>query len=183
MKKKLRCCAITKKGSVCKKRKGNDIYCNQHTKECTICLEQCKTPKTLNCSHTYCNECISKWIYLEINTTCPNCRTDVTYEEENEMFRYCYENNFLSKVVINEYIIDDEELIEFTTNILQENSNYSADEWVLFKRYLILNTDLEEKFNNVRNYVYTYYKKFNPNEEHVIEDGKSIIYLYKINIE
>ena len=184
MKKNLRCHGITKKGTVCKKRKcNNENYCNQHKKDCTICticLEKCKKPKTLSCSHMYCGECISKWIYIELNMSCPNCRQNVTYYEENEMFHYCYDNNLLSKVVLNEYIINDEELIEFISEILLENSNYSANEWEIFKKYLS-NSNLEQKFLNINSVSYTYYKEFNPDEEYVIENGKNVIYLYKIN--
>ena len=63
----------------------NDL--DQHAKTCWICLEpitpasQDKTttedhsPTRLNCGHTYGKLCISLW--LEVNQTCPECRTEV----------------------------------------------------------------------------------------------------------
>lgn len=41
--------------------------------ECSICLEKINSELvTLECGHSYHQECISKW--LDIETTCPYCR-------------------------------------------------------------------------------------------------------------
>lgn len=39
---------------------------------CSICTEVFKTPFRINCGHTFCKECIFRW--LEDNKTCPVCR-------------------------------------------------------------------------------------------------------------
>lgn len=42
---------------------------------CNICLDTTNQPRKLICEHTYCDECISKW--LSKNKTCPTCRIDL----------------------------------------------------------------------------------------------------------
>eukprot|EP00775_Hariotina_reticulata_P004404 gene4404-4657_t len=42
---------------------------------CPICQDPAVTPVALDCSHVYCEECISEW--LERDKTCPMCRSNV----------------------------------------------------------------------------------------------------------
>ncbi|XP_078667566.1 uncharacterized protein LOC144909424 isoform X1 [Branchiostoma floridae x Branchiostoma belcheri] len=44
---------------------------------CAVCLEETKKQQTttLECSHVYHSECITKW--QKINPTCPKCRAPV----------------------------------------------------------------------------------------------------------
>ena len=45
--------------------------------ECAICMDAIDPVShvTTNCGHAFCKGCIHEW--LESNTTCPNCRTQV----------------------------------------------------------------------------------------------------------
>ena len=43
--------------------------------ECSICFENIKDKKTLNCEHSFSNRCISKWI--EKSNSCPCCRKKI----------------------------------------------------------------------------------------------------------
>ncbi|XP_071941411.1 uncharacterized protein [Antedon mediterranea] len=47
--------------------------------ECSICVELYHVPKLLPCGHTFCRECINKWIETQGSRaifSCPKCRTD-----------------------------------------------------------------------------------------------------------
>ncbi|MCB4760425.1 MAG: hypothetical protein LGB58_06820 [Sulfurovum sp.] len=38
---------------------------------CVICMEEPIVPKSLSCGHTFCTECINKW--LKTRAICPTC--------------------------------------------------------------------------------------------------------------
>ena len=48
--------------------------------DCSICQELLFVPMTLNCSHTFCQQCIGKWRYEQEKTTCPECRQVINSE-------------------------------------------------------------------------------------------------------
>lgn len=41
------------------------------TNDCPICMDKCKRPITVECDHTFCYECIKKW--MGIKRQCPVC--------------------------------------------------------------------------------------------------------------
>ncbi|XP_033121488.1 E3 ubiquitin-protein ligase TRIM71-like [Anneissia japonica] len=41
--------------------------------ECAICLNRFSQPKTLKCMHTYCLQCIQKWVETHGKMKCPTC--------------------------------------------------------------------------------------------------------------
>lgn len=49
-----------------KKRRITEI-----TNNCPICMDTCKRPITVECDHTFCYECIKKW--MGIKRQCPVC--------------------------------------------------------------------------------------------------------------
>ena len=51
----------------------------KETTECHICLETCKKPITVTCDHTFCYECITKWLAIKRN--CPVCHKDVNVQK------------------------------------------------------------------------------------------------------
>ena len=62
--------------------------------QCSICLEIFQNPRTLPCSHTFCNECIKKYVPViqhahQRGINCPLCRK---FQKEGE-----YINSFLVK--------------------------------------------------------------------------------------
>jgi len=177
------CCALTKNGKVCKKNKSkNSLVCSVHKPRdiCTICLETCTLPKKLECNHSYCTSCISKWIYLENNYTCPLCRKIVSIPEQRIAFNYCYNNKLITKVIVIEYILEDDELNEFISGILSYNSEYSQDEWNIFRTQLFLDKEMYSKFYKSVSIIYEYYKRFDVQSK--IIQGKSVMYNYKINL-
>ena len=54
---------------------------------CSVCLERpFKKVTLINCNHTFCKDCIYKWI--NINESCPNCRTPASYCEIGQALEY-----------------------------------------------------------------------------------------------
>ncbi|XP_078674717.1 uncharacterized protein LOC144912855 [Branchiostoma floridae x Branchiostoma belcheri] len=53
--------------------------------ECTICLEPFKDPKILPCIHTFCKDCLEKFVAKQSDVKdkfpCPTCRTDTLFPE------------------------------------------------------------------------------------------------------
>ncbi|XP_033120956.1 RING finger protein nhl-1-like [Anneissia japonica] len=51
--------------------------------ECAICLNRFHQPKTLKCMHTYCLQCIQKWVETHGKMKCPTCgqEHDLTKED------------------------------------------------------------------------------------------------------
>ena len=183
MKKINRCCGITKNGKNCKKtkRKG-DAFCGIHTL-CVICLEQCTNEKKLNCCHSFCKDCIAKWSVLEMNFNCPVCRKLIDLSEQDEFFDYGIEKMWYSLYTIHQYNLRDPELIKSVMAILEQDTNYSPDEWTLFKNYIFLDPSMEEKLNNSDIITYTYYKPYDDSIESIIKDGISCIDYYRIIFE
>ena len=56
------------------KEKEAHLSGNKIKFECPICFEPCsdETKQTTSCGHSFCKECLSKWIIR--NNNCPNCR-------------------------------------------------------------------------------------------------------------
>ncbi|XP_033119039.1 tripartite motif-containing protein 2-like [Anneissia japonica] len=50
--------------------------------ECSICLSRFHQPKTLKCMHTYCLQCIQKWVETHGKMKCPTCG------QEHNLTRY-----------------------------------------------------------------------------------------------
>jgi hypothetical protein len=181
--KKNRCCAITIKGRVCKNNKKDSSFCNIHrdNETCVICLEHLKKPKTLtNCSHKFCEKCISKWLYLEQTMTCPLCRSYVSCSEDIDAFEYCFNNKIISRIKICSYIILNEELKEYITRVLNFNSDYTYDEWEIFKNYLSLNQEMYNLFYSSELIHYEFFQKFDENNPGIIENGRSTIHHFRI---
>ena len=61
-----------------------DMEVSEEDRECCICMDQKEKSEicSLNCSHTYCSNCISRTLYLQFSRgqilTCSLCRTNVT---------------------------------------------------------------------------------------------------------
>ncbi|XP_033122401.1 E3 ubiquitin-protein ligase TRIM71-like [Anneissia japonica] len=55
--------------------------------ECAICLNRFHQPKTLKCTHTYCLQCIQKWVETHEEMKCPTCKQehDLTKEDLNKL--------------------------------------------------------------------------------------------------
>ena len=45
---------------------------------CSICMNTIECNATLNCFHSFCNDCLNKWTILEDKNNCPICRDEIT---------------------------------------------------------------------------------------------------------
>lgn len=53
---------------------NNNCYAYNHTVgPCTICQENIENKTQLQCGHTFCRDCIAKWLG-ECDHRCPTCR-------------------------------------------------------------------------------------------------------------
>lgn len=61
---------------------------------CIICMNQIKKQRVLKCNHTFCTNCINKWIC--INNKCPTCRAEIL----NITHKYNLRSRTISQVSI-----------------------------------------------------------------------------------
>ena len=56
--------------------------------QCTICNDIYICPSVTNCGHTFCEECIERWLKVKrpatLKPTCPICRTEVVSTSPNQ---------------------------------------------------------------------------------------------------
>ncbi|XP_033106806.1 tripartite motif-containing protein 2-like [Anneissia japonica] len=73
--------------------------------ECAICLSRFEQPKTLECMHTYCLQCIQKWVEMHGKMECPTCgqEHDLTKEDLKKLAS----NTMISQLL--EYVIKTED--------------------------------------------------------------------------
>ena len=66
---------------------------------CSICLNEPINKQTINCGHEFCRDCIVKWSItcFENNVIefCPNCRSVLYYEKENNDLNETKHDNFV----------------------------------------------------------------------------------------
>ena len=64
---------------------------------CVICLEKFTSPKVLNCLHTFCLECLNKWVNSG-TINCPTCRrqTKVSNHSRRRLGLLPRPNHYLS---------------------------------------------------------------------------------------
>jgi hypothetical protein len=179
------CKTITKNGKRCKKYKQKNYNtCSVHKpkEECIICLNNINNniQKTLHCNHTYCLDCISKWIYLEEKNTCPLCRNFINEIEQYDAFEYCLQSKIITKYISYELYIKNEELKLFLDDIIVPGSIYDHIEWIMIINYINESTDklylLYLLFLNSQIYNYISYRLFDEYQQGV----NNVVYEYSI---
>lgn len=68
--------------------------------ECEICNEAITNCSIIACGHSFCNECILKW--LNTNSTCPSCKSIISKESIRRNFLYEKFKNTLFDEIKNE---------------------------------------------------------------------------------
>ncbi|XP_033120960.1 tripartite motif-containing protein 2-like [Anneissia japonica] len=78
---------------------------NKKDLECAICLSRFNQPKTLKCMHTYCLQCIQKWVETHGKMKCPICgqEHDLTKEDLKKLAS----NTMISQLL--EYVMKTED--------------------------------------------------------------------------
>ena len=177
------CGVITKSGEKCKgykKKNCDSCWVHQHKHDCSICFETIIEKYTLQCGHSYCQRCISKWIYLLNNQTCPLCRADVESEADYDSFEYCLDNLMLTNYVINQFNITDQSLIDYIKLIIHEDGHYyDLENWQLILKYIKTDPEMCIKWATNNSIIYTRYVEYNPENPGVIVDGRSYTYGYR----
>ncbi|XP_033102559.1 E3 ubiquitin-protein ligase TRIM71-like [Anneissia japonica] len=79
---------------------------DQKDLECAICLNRFHQPKTLKCMHTYCQQCIQKWVETHGKIECPTCgqQHDLT---KGDLKQQLASNTMISQLL--EYVMKTEE--------------------------------------------------------------------------
>ena len=177
------CGKITQSGKSCKKyRNKNCETCWVHgsKQECSICFEIIREKYKLKCGHSYCRGCISKWVYLLNKQTCPLCRKVVEYREDYDSLEYCLDNLMITKDVVNEFVVTDDELIDYIKLIIHEDGHYyDATNWTLILNYIRTSPDMYIKWAGIQSYVYNRYIEYDPENPGVLVDGRSYTYTYR----
>ncbi|XP_033097504.1 E3 ubiquitin-protein ligase TRIM71-like [Anneissia japonica] len=73
--------------------------------ECAICLNRFHQPKTLKCMHTYCLQCIQKWVETHGKMKCPTCKQE--HDLTKEDLKKLASNTMISQLL--EYVTKTEE--------------------------------------------------------------------------
>ena len=101
------CCGTNVNGKRCRNKNKKNRFCSVHQNQrdeiiCSICLENYKNKRTLDCSHSFCKNCICHWICSKPN--CPMCREPISSGLRRESLRYGIRHKLL--VVVKEYVMD-----------------------------------------------------------------------------
>ena len=91
---------------------------------CSICLQDIKYGKKINCSHKFCYECIKKW--YKKSKQCPICRSifDLSnFHHYNTRYNYFHQNR--------EYIINKMKLLMIDFNELEYDDKIDRFEEIL----------------------------------------------------
>ena len=122
---------------------------------CSICFDT-SSDFTTNCTHHFCNECITNW--LLINNNCPICRKEFYHisEEEREAIESEEEEDY-------DYLEDDlDRVIYYIGNIGSYNRDYIEEmyfKWFMLQRYMPLacaNNMMKQKLPKNINMHYRY---------------------------
>lgn len=71
--------ALRKMSKKRKRKRTTASTASTATTACPICLETCTKPITINCDHTFCYDCIRKWIGIKRN--CPVCHEEINVQK------------------------------------------------------------------------------------------------------
>ena len=153
------CCALTVKHKRCKNKKeycSPTGFCVRHNKmrgvvhiktdiECSICINPAVNPKKLgNCVHSYCTDCINKWLYHHNN--CPCCRTQCRDQEITNAVLYGVVNlhiMYIYTYTFNASVLDELDYLLIINHDLEEE--YIDTKFLLNKEYSF------NEFNKIRN--------------------------------
>jgi hypothetical protein len=139
-----RCKGITLTGRRCKKTCNNSEFCFIHNKICCgICLEEdvrSNQATKLDCGHTFCSNCINKWICVTKNSSCPNCRDSISL---------IHKNNAIKWGIYNNVIIPGYKLTIDLSSFDEESQNYFIDKTGVVKNKLFNLTNISDFLLNI----------------------------------
>ena len=147
---KHQCNGITESGKRCHLKRKLSEYCKFHEHQyelCTICYCCIKSKTTLECEHSFCKNCILKWMCT--NFSCPLCRKDITDNQMSwDSIDYGIKHKLL--IYINEYHLDisslpieDQDFLELYG--ITSNSYMTQQEWNTIDQSLLENIPITLK--------------------------------------
>jgi hypothetical protein len=174
----MRCKGTTLKGKRCKLISCSD-FCYHHSPkpECSICYETVVSEVKLDCNHSFCKNCIYRWLIETQN--CPYCRSEVNDCVE-EVVKYGISNKLLACVTDN--IVDisslsQDELDSIDFFGIKTHFFMLDDEWNNKKTLLLLlNPGVYHKLINLGHVSRKSYIKTNP--ENFEKINNSIFWLF-----
>jgi len=113
---KNKCESLTLTGKRCKKnKKTGENFCTIHNPEykkkppedCSICLEQITYKTSLKCNHSFCQDCIYKWLCSSEQLNCPFCRENITdIGLKHDAWNFGIKNKMLHPVSVKTFLTD-----------------------------------------------------------------------------
>ncbi len=182
-----RCLEITLKGKQCKKRKRGESYCWIHYKDCSICYNEINDKTTLGCNHSFCKECIYRWITK--SGTCPMCRTMTTYPERLDAINHNVNNGTLITVTNYRFTLDSElfpDFMEYTRDLVEYDTWVPRQDWEVLKVFLGIDEHIFRVFRSLPVMKFVHYIFVNDyNDTFPIEidiNETKNVYKYKIEV-
>ena len=132
-----RCIGITRENIQCKKRKNGESYCHIHYIECSICYEEVKNKVSLECNHSFCKDCIYRWIVKAGN--CPMCRRTVRYPVRLDAINHNSYNGSLITVSSYRFTLDTTlfpEFVDYVTDLIEFDEWVNRQDWEVLKIFL-----------------------------------------------
>ena len=181
-----RCLEITKKGSRCKKRKMGDLYCGLHHLECSICYDEVKNKVSLGCNHSFCKDCIYRWIVKAGN--CPMCRSTVRYPERLDAINHNTYNGTLITVLSYRFTLDQvlfPEFLDYVTELIEFDEWVNHQDWEVLKIFLGIDEHIYRIFRSlpVMKFVHYIFVDEYTDEFPVEIDENEVKNVYKYKIE
>jgi hypothetical protein len=182
-----RCLEITLKNKRCKKRKQGESYCNIHYKECSICYDELKNKLSLQCGHSFCKECIYRWIVK--SGTCPMCRRFVEYRERLDSINHNIYNGNLITITSYRFTVDSvlfPEFINYIEDLIDFETYTARQDWEVFKMFLGLDDHIHRIFctlPRMKFVHYTFVEDYTDSFPIELDENETKnVYKYKIEI-
>ncbi len=182
-----RCIEITLRNTQCKKRKKGESYCHMHFKECSICYDEIKNKVSLECNHSFCRDCIYRWVVKSGN--CPMCRHQTTYRERLDAINHNIYNGSLITITSYRFSLDSvlfPDFIEYTNGLIDYETWIPRQDWEIFKIFVGIDEHIYRVFRNMplmKFISYTFVDDYTDDFEiEVDENDTKNVYKYKIEI-
>ena len=172
---KNKCESLTLTGRRCRKNKTSDNFCTIHhpdykkkpSEECSICLEEIKDKVCLECNHSFCEECVYKWLCRSEQLNCPMCRETINdIGLRHDAWNFGIKNKLLHPVSVKTFLIDsltEEEYKSIQIEIdFYCNRSYTYEEFEVI-RHIFKNNEVFEKLLTVfinKTVLYPYEESF-----------------------
>jgi hypothetical protein len=96
------------------------------TKNCSICMDNYSNPIILNCTHTYCGTCLIKWMSVNKDSKCPQCREVI---DNNKIIAFVDESK--KNIIIED---DEEKILSKEETFINIIKNKPDGRFLVFSR-------------------------------------------------